>query len=71
MVAKWGMKRYPLKISGEENQLIKTTNGNVTLCKKAFHYVDKTKPLGIMISDKLSWSCQVEYVTGKANRVIG
>ncbi len=42
-----------------------------TLCNEILKQVDKTKYLGVTISDDLSWSPHVEYIANKANKVLG
>ncbi len=41
------------------------------LCNEILDQVDKTKYLGVTISDELSWSPHVENITSKANKVLG
>ena len=69
---KWGMsfnasKCEVMRIDHSHSTLntIYTINGQV------MREVDKTKHLGIMISNDLSWTPQVQYVTGKANKILG
>ena len=41
------------------------------LCGKVLRQVDKTKYLGVIITEDLNWTPHVEYITGKANKVLG
>jgi hypothetical protein len=69
---KWGMKFNAskcevMRIDHSQTTLHMYYNINGQVLKQA----NKTKYLGIMISEDLSWSPHVQYVTGKANKVLG
>jgi ribonuclease P/MRP protein subunit RPP40 len=66
-----------MKFNASKCEVMKIDHSHSTLEKfykingQVLKEVDKTKYLGIMISNDLSWTPQVQYVTGKANKVLG
>ena len=72
---KWGMKFNPSKCEvmriNHARKESKRIERYYTLCNQLLKQVDKTKYLGVIISEDLSWDNHVEYITAKSNRVLG
>ena len=72
---KWGMKFNPSKCEVMRINHAKNDSKRIeryyTLCNQVLKQVDKTKYLGVIISEDLSWDNHVDYITSKANRALG
>ena len=69
---KWGMKFNPSKC-----EIMRICHNRTplerfyTLSGQVLKQVNKTKYLGVYISEDLSWTPHIEYTTAKANRALG
>ena len=75
-LSKWAHK-WGMKFNASKCQVMRIHRSRdpyerfYMLCGKVLLQVDKTKYLGVIITEDLNWTSHVEYVTGKANKVLG
>ena len=69
---KWGMRFNPSKCQVMRISRSKTPHEKYyLLCNQILEQVSKAKYLGVLISDDLKWSPHVDYISGKASKVLG
>ena len=52
-------------------KMIADTECNIEIDGKIIELVAQCKFLGLIVDDKLTWKCQIDYICGKVSKLIG